>query len=108
MADDPGWIHLFPDDATRTRKLARVFELSIDRHFAGQGACFASDGAVAIWSPPGGHDLGWRALLALAPRLGWLVGRRIPAALRMFRAMERRVPREPHYYLAALGVAPEQ
>lgn len=107
MTEDPGWIHLFPDPATRRRRLTRVFELAVGRLYLDLGESFAVDGAAAaIWAPPGTHAVPWSAALGLIPRLGWLIGRRTPAALRMYREMARRAPREPHHYLAALGVDP--
>jgi len=107
LADDPGWTYLFPAPDTRVARLTRLFERVVGRHYVGLGDSAVVDGAAAaIWAPPGAHAVPWPTALALAPRLGWLVGRRIPAALRLFRAMERRAPREPHHYLAALGVDP--
>ena len=47
----------------------------------------------------------WQAL-RLAPRLAWLIGRRLGAALDVYRAMEARHPTEPHWYLAVLGIDP--
>jgi ribosomal protein S18 acetylase RimI-like enzyme len=45
------------------------------------------------------------ALIA-APRIAWLLGRRIPATVDIVRQMERRHPTEPHWYLAVLGIDP--
>lgn len=107
MTDDPGWIHLLPDPGSRTRRMTRVFELAVAHLYLDLGECFAVDGAAAaIWAPPGAHAVPWSTALGLLPRLGWLIGRRTPAALRMYREMARRAPREPHHYLAALGVDP--
>ena len=109
MEEDPGWIHVFPDHATRAARMTRLFELVVGRHLVGLGtSSIIDDDAAAIWAPPGRRDMPLRMLLPLVPRLAWLVGRRVPAALRMFRAVERHAPREPHYYLAMLGVDPSQ
>jgi GNAT superfamily N-acetyltransferase len=107
MADDPGWRHVFPDPMTRVGRLTRLFDLVIDAHFANLGASHVVDGAAAIWAPPGHHAMRWTTMLRIAPRIAWLVGRRIPPALALMRAMDRRAPSEPHYYLAMVGVAPE-
>jgi GNAT superfamily N-acetyltransferase len=106
LADDPGWIYVFPDDATRLPRLTKLLRASIAPYVA-MGASYAMPGAAgAIWAPPGQHDLSAWTQLRLAPRLFWLVGRRVPAGLRMFSAMGKGTPTEPHHYLAVLGVDP--
>ena len=107
LVDDPGWVHVFPDPATRGHRLTRLFHRVIAGHFVALGASYATEGAVAVWAPPGKHVIPRGTMLRFAPGLAWLVGRRIPAALRLARAMDRRAPAEPHYYLAVVGVAPE-
>ncbi len=107
LVDDPGWLHVFPDDATRLARLTVLLERVVDRAYVHLGASRHLPGrAVAVWAPPGAHDLPAATMLRLAPRAMWLVGRRLPAALRMFRAMSAGTPREPHHYLAILGVDP--
>jgi GNAT superfamily N-acetyltransferase len=106
LADDPGWIYVFPDDATRLPRLTKLLRLSIAPYVA-MGASYAIAGAAgAIWGPPGRHDLPMMTQLGLLPRLGWIVGRRTPRGLRMIRAMAAGTPKEPHHYLAVLGVDP--
>jgi GNAT superfamily N-acetyltransferase len=106
LADDPGWIFLFPDATTRVDRLTRVLRATVGPYFA-MGASFAAGGAAAaIWGPPGKHDLPVLTQLRIFPRLAWLIGRRVPAGLRIFSAMTRGTPEEPHHYLAILGVDP--
>jgi GNAT superfamily N-acetyltransferase len=107
LADDPGWVHIFPDAERRIPRLAALFALAIRAIYLPRAASWQlGDAAAALWDPPGVHDLPVTTALRIAPRAAWLLGRRTPAALRIFRGMERRHPREPHYYLSVLGVDP--
>lgn len=111
FVDDPSWRFVFPDDATRVARTARLLGAVIARFFVGLGEAWvvADAGATvatAIWAPPGRHVMPARTALALAPLAVRLIGRRLPRAYPMFRAMETRHPTEPHWYLAALGVDP--
>lgn len=107
FADDPGWIHVFPDAGSRVARTTTLLRLVIARAYVGHGASLTLPGAaVAVWAPPGGHAVPPGAALRLLPRLSWLIGRRVPASLRLFRAMNAGRPTEPHHYLAMLGVDP--
>lgn len=108
MADDPGWVYVFPDPATRQRRLEQLFAIVTGSLYVGHDAWHIDDVAgVALWDAPG-HRRSIGALVLVLPRLGWLIGRRTAAALAMFVQMERRRPSEPHAYLAALGVDPSR
>lgn len=109
LADDPGWIHLFPDAAIRVRDMTAMLRLMVGAAYVGLDATWqvgAAD-AAAVWTPPGRRHVPWTTQLAVAPRLAWRLRSRALRGIRMFAAMERKAPREPHYYLAILGVAPE-
>jgi GNAT superfamily N-acetyltransferase len=107
LVDDPGWIHVFPDPEPRLARMTRMLRLSIGTVYAGLDASLVVPGAAAaVWAPPGKHDPTTWAALRLAPRMAWLLGRRVPAGLRLVRAMTAKAPREPHHYLAILGVDP--
>jgi len=106
LADDPGWIFIFPDAATRVARMTTMLRLSIAPYVAMGASHVVSGAAGAIWAPPGKHDLPALTQLRLLPRLGWLIGRRVPAGLRVFKAMGDGTPKEPHHYLAVLGVDP--
>lgn len=109
LADDPGWIHLFPDPATRVRDMTAMLRVMVGSAYVGLGATWrvGEASAAAVWMPPGRRHVPWTTQLAAAPRLAWRLRSRAVRGIRMFAAMERKAPREPHYYLAILGVAPE-
>lgn len=64
--------------------------------------------AASIWLPPNG----WRAPLSeivkQAPRLLRAYGNRSVRALRLLSIVEKHHPKEPHWYLEAIGTVPEQ
>jgi GNAT superfamily N-acetyltransferase len=79
------------------------------RHFATHSTVLTagSAAAVAIWSPPEPQQVDGIARLCFTLRLGALLGRRIPRGARVGTALESLHPKEPHWYLAILGTAPE-
>lgn len=106
LCDDPGWIHVFPDDTTRLARMTTMLRVSTAPYVAMGASHVVPAAAAAIWAPPGAHDLPALTQLRLVPRLAWLIGRRVPAALKLFAAMGKGTPKEPHHYLAVLGVDP--
>jgi GNAT superfamily N-acetyltransferase len=112
LADDPAWHRALPDDVTRIRRHARLLGITIPRIFLPGGDCWvieAPDGRLAgaaLWLPLG-HEPPIRTMLAVAPRLAWLLGRRSLAVAKLSAELERQRPPDRHLYLAALGVDPE-
>jgi ribosomal protein S18 acetylase RimI-like enzyme len=101
--DDPVFTWMFPDPATRPRRLEAMFTL-IGRHlYVGQGECLVGQHAASYWEPPGAPDSAelWgdhaeelvTAMEGEVERLGAL-----GAAMAAFH------PDEPCWYLAVLGV----
>ncbi len=108
LADDPGWIHVFPDDATRLGKMTKMLGLVSRVVYAPARASWVIERGhgAALWEAPGEHGVGFVESMRLVPRLAWLIGRRTRAALKLFGEMERRHMKEPHHYLAVLGIDP--
>jgi GNAT superfamily N-acetyltransferase len=106
--DDPVATFLFPDRTTRTDLLNRFFDLQLGRNYLRRGVVSTTavgDGA-ALWMPPGAPPP------TLIERLvhtgfGFRLGERRAAAHRLTSLLERRHPKESHWYLGALGVEPD-
>ena len=105
--DDPFVSYLVPDDVRRRRKLPDMFGLlfKLGRPF---GGCDVTERveAAAIWRPPGTWHIPFHHYLTNGPRLLGIFGRNALRALRSMDRLEKRHPREPHWYLQAIGTDP--
>src|SRR4029077_5241629 len=101
--DDPVLCWVFPDAASRPRRMERLFALAAAAT-AEHGEVWISDdgAAAALWEPPARR----RPPLSTVLRMGLAVGTRTPLALRGLRRSEARHPRWPHWYLSTLGTDP--
>ncbi|HEX2084314.1 MAG TPA: GNAT family N-acetyltransferase [Solirubrobacteraceae bacterium] len=102
--DDPITVFASPRAASRTRR-TRFFFTGRLRALVGEELCFCDEErrGAALWAPPDR----WRPSLREQLRLVRMVNHRTPWVVPGFLRMERLHPHEPHYYLSALGVAPE-
>jgi GNAT superfamily N-acetyltransferase len=107
--DDPLGAWMYPDPTRRIAGLERFFSLHIREMALPGGACLtAADGAgAALWKPPGTWKTPPLLIVRLLPALTRIFGRRLPLLLRGLSEVEKAHPREPHFYLPIVGVAPE-
>lgn len=107
--DDPMINFLCRQDRRRRESIHRMFD-SMLRHIAGpHHEIYTIDDhrGGAVWLPPGKAKLSLPAQLRLMPHfLSAVSWSRMPRVLRGIDAVERKHPKEPHFYLQALGVAP--
>jgi len=107
FAEDPVWRWLISGDRrTSTRiggALAGVAEM-YRRH----GTCWMTpdERAVAVWAPPGRDRVGLRQFLPAAPRFLRAMGPTGISRLGAMTELEREHPRQPCWYLAAVGTDP--
>jgi GNAT superfamily N-acetyltransferase len=109
--DDPPFVWMLPDPATRLSRAGRVFATILRaealRHGGVAVAC--AGGEVlggAIWLPPGRWQPGIGEQILALPGFAHALGRRIGRATALAQALARAHPREPHWYLYAIGVDP--
>lgn len=106
FADDPVWTWIYPQP-DRSRRLARMFR-SLLRTTLDRGAAVVTDEAArgaAIWQRSDARSLGVPGNL----RMGTAMirsGARLRRGQAVMRAIERRHPHKPHWYLAVLGTDP--
>ena len=111
FAPDPTTEWLFPSPRGRARRLERWYRLNVMAlQDAGEGWVTDDLSAAALWLPMGvlrrgGRPHLWRQL-GLNLRIGLALRTRLPAALWVNLEVHRRHPREPTWYLAALGTEP--
>lgn len=106
---DPPLDWLVRDDDQRRDALEAFFRLAFDELTFPHGCVEISEdlSGVALWTPPGAWQLGWRRQLALLPTLLRVLGwRHLLRGQQAATVLERAHPRPPHYYLFGLGVDP--
>ena len=106
---DPVLAEFIAEGSRRTERAQRYFELECRLTLSGYGEVWLDDDglAAAIWRRPGGYPEPLGAQLRMAPRYLLLFPRQFLRASRAMNAMARVHPREPHWYLMAVGVVPE-
>ena len=107
--DDPAFTWVLRGDRGRMRILERGFELFLRRVWLEQEETYTTAGTVAVsawelpeqWKPPVGQQL------RLLPAMARVFKRHLPRVLKALTVLEGKHPREPHYYLAFIGVDPD-
>jgi ribosomal protein S18 acetylase RimI-like enzyme len=113
--EDPVFVHLFPDGATRRRSLTALWQ-GLSRYGLKYGLVLTTGGVegVAVWFPPGrmeltfGRMLGSGFVLVRAVRqLPRDARERVLASMRFMDGLERdQMGGREYWYLWALGVLP--
>jgi GNAT superfamily N-acetyltransferase len=108
--DDPVATFMFRGDRRRRRGLPKFFSIQLRHMYLDDGEVWTTDdlSGAALWGPPGKPRPGLRDLWNLLPIVPQLLGlgRALPDAGRLLAEVDRRRPRQPHWYLATLGTEP--
>jgi GNAT superfamily N-acetyltransferase len=101
---DPVTVWAHPSERTRRRRVERFFVGRMRALLPHDLSSMTADGSgAAIWSPPDAWQMGLREMLHDLP--AFLTPHTI-TVLRGMQDVEKRHPRDPHYYLSILGVDP--
>ena len=104
---DPVANFLLRKDASRARAFHTVFDVAFRRlTLPAQEVWIAGDAeGAALWAPPRAWNAlrAWPSAFGLARAVGLT---RVPGVLAAIGRVQREHPREPHWYLFALGVVP--
>ena len=106
--DDPFVSYLVPKREQRIAKLPKLFRL-LFRLGIPFGAVDVTNNieAAAIWRPPGAWHVPIWQYVTNGPAFLDIFGLNVMGAFVAMDRLERRHPREPHWYLQAIGTAPE-
>jgi len=109
--DDPPLIWLLPNPATRLGRLTRMFATVIGIESLRYGGVDIASGGEkilggAIWLPPGHWQPGFREQIRAMPNHARALAGAWGRAAKYGRALEDAHPKEPHWYLKAVGVDP--
>jgi len=106
--DDPVTTYLFPDEASRSRRSARLFRAMLVRHYLPMRTVWTtSDQAgAALWAPPGHWKLTTSQIVRSLPAVALGLGSNTLRSVRLMGEVDRHHPSEPHWYLGVLGTDP--
>jgi ribosomal protein S18 acetylase RimI-like enzyme len=105
--DDPVFGWLIGRSSNRQARLERYFALQL-AHSLADGCVWTSEGlqGAALCMPPGQWRLPPRLMIANGAGFTRIFRGRLPRAIGLLAAIERRHLRGAHYYFANIGVAP--
>lgn len=109
--DDPPLMWLLPDPATRFDRVTRMFAtvIGIESLRYGGVDVVCGGGKIlggAVWLPPGRRRAGFRAQVRAVPNHVRVLAGALGRAARYGSALEGAHPKEPHWYLKAVGIDP--
>jgi ribosomal protein S18 acetylase RimI-like enzyme len=107
---DPVARWLMPDDRTRRRRLEVFYALEIEHVILPVGTAWTADGipGAALVAPPGKWRVPVSQQIRHLPTFVRALGMGLPRAVGLLTKVESRHLREPHHYLAHIGVRPER
>jgi len=110
FADDPVANFMFAGARRRQHGLHSFFTSQINRQYLAGGHVYTTEdlAGAAVWGTPDRHRNGLMELVQLLPTAPFLVSVRTVPALRLLFEVDSLHPKEPHWYLATLGTAPER
>ena len=110
FADDPVANFMFAGERRRRLGLHSFFTAQINRQYLPGGHVYTTEdlAGAAVWGTPDRHRNGLLELLQLLPTAPFLLSARTVRALRLLFEVDGLHPKEPHWYLATLGTAPER
>jgi GNAT superfamily N-acetyltransferase len=106
--DDPVMTWLLPDADQRAAHLPGFWTHALGGLHGKHGSFFTTPtfAGAAVWDPPGRWKVGVLQMIRFAPAFVRIFRMRCLRGLALLNAVERHHPREPHYYLFALGTDP--
>jgi GNAT superfamily N-acetyltransferase len=106
--DDPVFGWLIGRGSSRQARLEQYFAIQLAHSFA-DGCVWTSEGlqGAALCMPPGQWRLPPQLMIANGARFTGVFRGRLPRAVGLLAAIERRHLRGAHYYFANIGVTPE-
>jgi len=103
--DDPVMTWVYPTHERRRR----FTEINLAKLHLRHDTVYTTDDVEggALWDPPGHWKVTLPDMIRTGPAMFRVTGRNSIRGMRLMSAIERRHPREPHYYLAVLGTDPD-
>lgn len=108
--DDPVMAFILRDQATRGRRLEKLFEVLLRGHYLPLETVWTTPdhAGAALWAPPGHAIIPVPTILRHLPGMLGALGTNTARALRSLNQVDRHHPKEPHWYLGVLGTRPDR
>ncbi|HKE13180.1 MAG TPA: GNAT family N-acetyltransferase [Myxococcota bacterium] len=106
--DDPVMSWLLPEPRQRAERLPQFWTHALGGLHRKHSFLFTTPAfaGAAVWDPPGHWKVGFLEMVRFGPAFVRIFRSRCLRGLTLLHAVERKHPREPHYYLFALGTDP--
>jgi GNAT superfamily N-acetyltransferase len=106
--DDPHFRWIVRDEDKRLRRMERGFATFVRRIWLPHDESFVHERLIgaALWMPPDSWHQSLFEQLRLLPEIVAAARGATPRLLKATTWMEKRHPREPHWYLPAIGMTP--
>ena len=108
--DDPVLNYMVKPDARRAQRIRMMMDLGLRKLTFPFGETYVAEGfeGAALWNPPDGRPHGLLNDLSMLPTMIRVAGAgRLPRVIAALQEMDKKHPRQPHYYLLGIGVEPE-
>jgi len=107
FSDDPFMLYLIPDEQRRARVLPRVFRLLLKMGLPHHG-CHVTSGfeSATYWRPPGAWHVPFWQYIVNGPEMLGIFGSGVTRVMNAMDMVEKRHPKERHWYLQTLGTDP--
>jgi ribosomal protein S18 acetylase RimI-like enzyme len=106
--DDPVWSWIIPGEKNRTTRLSRYFEIEMRHMVLPYDTAWTTQGTTggALCAPPDHWRLSPLTMIVQGPAFIHALGPNLPRSLRALALVEKKHPKEPHYFLAYIGLEP--
>lgn len=107
--DDPVLNFIAKPDARRSERIRMMMDLGLRKMTFPFGETYVADGfeGAALWNPPDGRPHGLLNDLSMMPAMLRVAGvSQLPRVVGALQMMDKKHPKQPHYYLLAIGVEP--
>lgn len=114
MKNNPNWQILFPDKASRRKAIKVLMQILLNDSvpFGKTYGAFINNklAGVIVWHPPGTYELTFSRKLKAMPylfKMMFIIPKHFGNFARFGEKLNKLHPQEPHWYLDAIGIAPE-
>jgi ribosomal protein S18 acetylase RimI-like enzyme len=105
FADDPVMTWILRDERSRPLRMTRLFSVQLRGHYLPLGGVWTTPDrtGAALWAPPGHAAIPTATIVRHLGAMMQALGRHALRTVITLNHVEKRHPKEPHWYLGVLG-----